>query len=54
MLEISSIVRKTENMFDLFNAHFYTGALTRPAITEYGGAILHHAAEPLYICGGKI
>ena len=33
MLQISDIVRKTEEMFDLFNAHFYNNELTRPAIT---------------------
>ena len=33
MLQISEIVRKTEEMFDLFNAHFYKNELTRPAIT---------------------
>ena len=33
MLQISDIVKKTENMFDLFNEHFYNGELTRPAIT---------------------
>ena len=33
MLQISEIVKKTEDMFDLFNSHFYDGALSRPAIT---------------------
>ena len=33
MLKISEIVKKTENMFDLFNAHFYDNELARPAIT---------------------
>ena len=33
MLQISEIVRKTEEMFDLFNKHFYEGELNRPAIT---------------------
>ena len=33
MLQISEIVKKTEEMFDLFNQHFYNGELTRPAIT---------------------
>ena len=33
MLQISDIVRKTKEMFDLFNAHFYNNELTRPAIT---------------------
>ena len=33
MLEISTIVKKTAAMFDLFNEHFYGNELTRPAIT---------------------
>ena len=33
MLQISEIVRKTEEMFNLFNEHFYEGELNRPAIT---------------------
>ena len=33
MLNISQIVKKTEDMFDIFNAHFYNGELSRPAIT---------------------
>ncbi len=33
MLNISEIVKKTEKMFDLFNQHFYSNELTRPAIT---------------------
>ena len=33
MLNISEIVKKTEEMLDLFNEHFYHGELTRPAIT---------------------
>ena len=33
MLEISTIIKKAEALFDLFNAHFYDGELTRPAIT---------------------
>ncbi|MDR1002311.1 MAG: SprT-like domain-containing protein [Oscillospiraceae bacterium] len=33
MIEISTVVKKTEELFDLFNEHFYEGALTRPAIT---------------------
>ena len=33
MLKISDIVKKTEEMFDLFNQHFYNGELNRPAIT---------------------
>ena len=33
MLQISEIVKKTEEMFDLFNQRFYNGELTRPAIT---------------------
>lgn len=49
MLKISEIVRKTEEMFDLFNKHFYDGELPRPAITvspdggrgAYGWCTLH-------------
>ena len=33
MLQISEIVKKNEEMFDLFNQHFYNGELSRPAIT---------------------
>lgn len=33
MLNVSEIVAKTEEMFDLFNHHFYADELTRPAIT---------------------
>ena len=33
MLQISEIVKKNEEMFDLFNQHFYNGELIRPAIT---------------------
>ncbi len=33
MLQISEIVKKTEEMFDLFNEHFYESELNRPAIT---------------------
>ena len=33
MLKISEIVKKTEDMFDLFNTHFYNNELIRPAIT---------------------
>ena len=33
MLNISEIAKKVEQMFDLFNKHFYYGELTRPAIT---------------------
>lgn len=29
MLQISEIVKKTEEMFDLFNEHFYHGGLNR-------------------------
>lgn len=35
MLQISEIVKKTEEMFDLFNEHFYHNELTRPAITVF-------------------
>ena len=42
MLQISEIVKKTEEMFDLFNKYFYQGELTRPAITVSpdGGPVL--------------
>ena len=33
MLQISEIVRQIEDMFDLFNDHFYNRELTSPAIT---------------------
>ena len=33
MLQVSEIVKKAEEMFDLFNQHFYNGELARPAIT---------------------
>lgn len=33
LLQIPEIVKKTEEMFDLFNEHFYNKELTRPAIT---------------------
>jgi len=33
MLQISEIVKKTVEMFDLFNEHFYDNELTSPAIT---------------------
>ena len=33
MLQISEIVRKTEERFDMFNEHFYEGELNRPDIT---------------------
>ncbi len=33
MLQISVIVKKTKEMFDLFNEHFYDNELNRPAIT---------------------
>ncbi len=33
MLQISKIVKKTEELFDLFNQHFYNGEMIRPAIT---------------------
>ncbi len=32
MLKISEIVKKTEEMFDRFNAHFYSNELTRQHI----------------------
>ena len=33
MLKISEIVKKTKEMFDHFNAHFYNSKLTRSVIT---------------------
>jgi len=33
LLQISEIIKKTEEMFDLFNTHFYHSELIRPAIT---------------------
>lgn len=33
MLNVSEIATKTEEMFDLFNRHFYNGEMTLPAIT---------------------
>ena len=33
MIKVSDIVAKTERMFDIFNARFYNGELSRPAIT---------------------
>ncbi len=53
MLNISEIVKKTEEMFDLFNKHFYHGELTRPAITvspdgghgAYGWCSIHEASR---------
>lgn len=33
MLKISEVVKKTEDMFDLFNAHFYNNELFHRAIT---------------------
>lgn len=33
MLQISEIVKKTQEMFDLFNEHFYNKELTRLSIT---------------------
>lgn len=37
MLKISEIIQKTEDMFDLSNAHFYNNGLIRPAITVSPG-----------------
>ncbi|MCI8773164.1 MAG: hypothetical protein HFI50_04425 [Lachnospiraceae bacterium] len=59
MLQISEIVKKTEEMFDLFNQHFYSNKLTRPAITvspdggrgAYGWCSIHeiwNAENELY------
>lgn len=33
MMQISEIVKETEEMFNLLNEHFYDNELTRPAIT---------------------
>lgn len=33
MLQISAIVKKTGELFALFNQHFYDGELTHPVIT---------------------
>lgn len=44
MLQISEIVKKTEEMFDLFNEHFYNMELTRPAITVSRTAGAAHTA----------
>ena len=46
MLNISEIVKKTEEMFDLFNQHFYSNELTRPATAEAHG--LHIEKHPKY------
>ena len=46
MLQISEIVKKTEEMFDLFNQHFYSNELTRPATAEAHG--LHIEKHPKY------
>ena len=59
MFNISEIVKKTEEMFDLFNKYFYQGELTRPAITvspdggrgAYGWCSIHeiwNASNELY------
>lgn len=45
MLQISEIVKKTEEMFDLFNEHFYYGELSRPAIFELASTLLHEMAH---------
>ena len=60
MLQISEIVKKTEEMFDQFNKYFYHGELTRPAITvspdggrgAYGWCSIHEIwnADNEYIC----
>jgi len=59
MLQIYEIVKKTEEMFDLFNQHFYSNKLTRTAITvspdggrgAYGWCSIHeiwNAENELY------
>ena len=40
MLQISEIVKKTEEMFDLFNEHFYNKELTRP-MAGLAATLLH-------------
>jgi len=49
MLNISEIVKRTEDIFDMLNAQFYNGELSRPAITvspdggrgAYGWCTIH-------------
>ena len=51
MLQISEIVRKTEEMFDLFNEHFYEGELSHPAITvspDGGAGLMAGAVSTRY------
>ena len=50
MLQISEIVRKTEEMFDLFNEHFYEGELSRPAITVLCPKTCHR--QPSFLKNG--
>ncbi|NBJ04207.1 hypothetical protein EBB54_06310 [Schaedlerella arabinosiphila] len=49
MLNISEIVKKTEEMFDLFNQHFYSNELTRPATAEAHGLHIDHQNRPANI-----
>ena len=61
MLQISEIVKKTEEMFDLFNEHFYDNELTRPAITvspdggrgAYGWCSINEICTPAVRNTGK-
>ena len=51
MLQISEIAKQPEDMFDLFNDHFYNGELTRPAITvspDGGRGKLGSTLKPLH------
>ena len=50
MLQISEIVRKTEEMFDLFNEHFYEGELNCPAITVLCPKTCHR--QPSFLKNG--
>ena len=36
MLQISEIIKKTKEMFDLFNKHFYNKERTYPVRPAYG------------------
>lgn len=61
MLQISTIVKKTEELFDLFNQHFYDGELARPAITvspdggrgAYGCAACRRYGKPSRKCTAR-
>ena len=43
MLQISEIVKKNEEMFDLFNQHFYNGELIRPPDGGHGAFGWNHS-----------